>query len=222
MWTIVILQEVLQSGPSANNDTVTPKAASALINPESGGSKNSMVKQALDMLKESKKGDDDPKSMAVEGEGREEPIPSKSEHRTEASGERNKERDKERERERERERDRDRDRERERAKARDRDRGRDSDRERERDEIDKDREKVKDRKHRSKDKGKDSGWFESYLFFPTMYTWSKAQKCSHLSLYLFCGFCFAYLMFTTGAGGHSEKSRHHSSRGMHLISLQFL
>ncbi|KAJ9685943.1 hypothetical protein PVL29_015025 [Vitis rotundifolia] len=150
-----VSKEVLQSGPSAINDTVTPKAASTLINPESGGSKNSMVKQALDMLKESKKGDDDPKSMAVEGEGREDPIPSKSEHRTEASGERNKERDKERERERER--DRDRDRERERAKARDRDRGRDSDRERERDEIDKDREKVKDRKHRSKDKGKDSG-----------------------------------------------------------------
>ncbi|XP_034702333.1 cyclin-L1-1-like [Vitis riparia] len=152
-----VSKEVLQSGPSANNDTVTPKAASALINPESGGSKNSMVKQALDMLKESKKGDDDPKSMAVEGEGREEPIPSKSEHRTEASGERNKERDKERERERDRDRDRERERERERAKARDRDRGRDSDRERERDEIDKDREKVKDRKHRSKDKGKDSG-----------------------------------------------------------------
>ncbi|RVX11575.1 Cyclin-L1-1 [Vitis vinifera] len=85
-----VSKEVLQSGPLANNDTVTPKAASTLINPESGGSKNSMVKQALDMLKESKKGDDDPKSMAVEGEGREEPIPSKSEHRTEASGERNK------------------------------------------------------------------------------------------------------------------------------------
>ena len=53
-----------------------------------------MVKRGLDILKESKKGDDDPKSMAVEGEGREEPIPSKSEHRIEASGERNNERDK--------------------------------------------------------------------------------------------------------------------------------
>ncbi|RVW94400.1 hypothetical protein CK203_035626 [Vitis vinifera] len=89
------------SGPSANNDTVTPKEASKLINPESGGSKNSMVKRALDILKESKKGDDNPKSMAVEGEGREEPIPSKSEHRTEASEERNNEKDKDR-RERER------------------------------------------------------------------------------------------------------------------------
>ena len=101
MWTIVILQEVLHSGPSANNDTVTPKEASKLINPKLGGSKNSMVKCGLDILKESKKGDDDPNSMAVEGEGREEPIPSKSEHRTEASGERNNERDKDRGRERE-------------------------------------------------------------------------------------------------------------------------
>ncbi|RVW94491.1 hypothetical protein CK203_035634 [Vitis vinifera] len=99
--TLTRAEEVLHSGPSANNDTVTPKEASKLINPEPGGSKNSMVKRALDILKESKKGDDDPKSMAVEGEGREEPIPSNSEHRIEASGERNNERDKDRERERE-------------------------------------------------------------------------------------------------------------------------
>ena len=132
MWTIVILQEVLHSGPSANNDTVTPKEASKLINPEPGGSKNSMVKRALDILKESKKGDDDPKSMAVEGEGREEPIPSNSEHRIEASGERNNERDKDREREREM------DMESERTKTRDLDRERDSNKEQERDEIDED------------------------------------------------------------------------------------
>ena len=140
MWTIVILQG---SGPSANNDTVTPKEASKLINPESGGSKNSMVKRALDILKESKKGDDDPKITTVEGQCREEPIPSKSEHRTEASGERNNERDKDREREREM------DMESERAKTRDLDRERDYDKEQEQDEIDEDREKVKDRKHRS-------------------------------------------------------------------------
>ena len=132
MWTIVILQEVLHSGPSANNDTVTPKEASKLINPESSGSKNSMVQHALDILKESKKGDDDPKSMAVEGEGREEPIPSNSEHRIEASGERNNERDKDREREREM------DMESERTKTRDLDRERDSNKEQERDEIDED------------------------------------------------------------------------------------
>ncbi|KAL6311267.1 hypothetical protein AAG906_016236 [Vitis piasezkii] len=66
-------KEILHSGPSANNGTVTPKEASKLINSESGESKNSMVKRS---------------------------IPSKSEHRTEASGERNNERDKDRERER--------------------------------------------------------------------------------------------------------------------------
>lgn len=190
MWKIVILQEVLPIGPSANNDTVTPKAASAMNNPESGGSKNSVVKQALDMLKESKKSDDDPKSLAVEGEGgREEPIQSKSEHRTEASGERNKEREKERERERERERDRDR--ERERVKARDRDRGRDSDRERERDEIDKDREKVKDRKHRSKDRGKDSGWFGSVYLFFIFFVYIYLCILHLLCVWIFL--CFAYL-----------------------------
>ncbi|RVW22399.1 Cyclin-L1-1 [Vitis vinifera] len=164
-----VSKEVLQSGPSANNDTVTPKAASTLINPESGGSKNSMVKQALDMLKESKKGDDDPKSMAVEGEGREEPIPSKSEHRTEASGERNKER----ERERERDRDRDRDRERERAKARDRDRGR---------------------------------------ILIGNGSVMRLTRTGRRNVVIYHYICFVDLMFTTGAGGHSEKSRRHSSR----------
>ncbi|XP_034675361.1 uncharacterized protein LOC117906449 [Vitis riparia] len=54
-------KEILHSGPSANNGTVTPKEASKLINSESGESKNSMVKRALDILEESKKGDDDPK-----------------------------------------------------------------------------------------------------------------------------------------------------------------
>ena len=184
MWTIVILQEVLPSGASANNDTVTPKAAaSATINPDSGGSKNSVVKQALDMLKESKKGDDDPKSMAVEGEGREEPIQSKSEHRTEASGERNKERE------------RDRDRERERVKARDRDRGRDSDRERERDEIDRDRDKVKDRKHRSKDRAKDSGWFDSSLFFRPLHIYIDGSKPRNGAIYHYiCSVDFVFLL----------------------------
>ena len=93
MWTIVIFQEILHSGPSANNDTVTPKETSKLINPESGESKNSMVKRVpLTSWRNPKR------VMMIP---REESIPSKSEHRTEASGERNNERDKDRGRERE-------------------------------------------------------------------------------------------------------------------------
>lgn len=207
----------MQSGPSANSENGTTKAASA-VNPESGGSKNSMVKQALDMLKESKKEDDDPKSVLVEGgEGKEESVPSKSENRTEASGERNKERERERERdrERERERDRERERERERVKTRDRDRGRDSDRERERDEIDKDREKGKDRKHRSKDRGKDSGWVQISLIFP--YT-NVAFITLHWFKWILCLFDDVHATGVGGGGGHSDKTRHHSTRGIHLFS----
>lgn len=144
-------KEVPQSSPQANNNTTVPNEALAPIIPESGGSK---VKAALDRLKDSKKDDDESKSMPSDGEAREEPMQRpKSDHRTEASGEKSKDRD----RERERERDRDRDRERERRKSRDRDRGRDSDRERDRDETDRERDKVKDRGYRSKDRMKDSG-----------------------------------------------------------------
>lgn len=142
-------KEVPQSSPQANNSTAVPNEALAPINPESGGSK---VKAALDRLKDSKKDDDESKSMPSDGEAREEPMQRpKSDHRTEASGEKSKDRDRERERER------DRDRERERRKSRDRDRGRDSDRERDRDEMDWERDKVKDRGYRSKDRMKDSG-----------------------------------------------------------------
>lgn len=142
-------KEVPQSSPQANNNTTVPNEALAPINPESGGSK---VKAALDRLKDSKKDDDESKSMPSDGEAREEPMQRpKSDHRTEASGEKSKDRDRERERER------DRDRERERRKSRDRDRGRDSDRERDRDETDRERDKVKDRGYRSKDRMKDSG-----------------------------------------------------------------
>ncbi|XP_041001537.1 cyclin-L1-1 isoform X1 [Juglans microcarpa x Juglans regia] len=151
-----IPKEVLQTSPTANT-----KPASAAVNLESGGSKDVLVRAAIDKLKESKKSEDEPKNMPVEGDAREEPmLKSNPEHRAEASRERNKERDRDRERERERE---------DRIKVRDRDRGRDSDRERDREESDRDKDKVKDRSHRSKDRGKD-------------------------------------------AGGHSGKSRHHSSR----------
>ncbi|KAG2722391.1 hypothetical protein I3760_02G126500 [Carya illinoinensis] len=140
----LIPKEVLQTSPTPNT-----KPALVAVNPESGASKDVLVRAAIDKLKESKKSDDEPKNMPVEGDAREEPmLKSNPEHRAEASRERNKERDRDRDRDRERERE-------DRIKARDRDRGRDSDRERDREESDRD--KVKDRSHRSKDRGKDSG-----------------------------------------------------------------
>ncbi|GAB4835881.1 Cyclin-L1-1 [Ancistrocladus abbreviatus] len=135
------------STPLANNDTVTPKTASA--NAESSGSKETLLKQALDKLKESKKSDDDSKNALSEGEGRDDTgSRSKPDHRTEASGERSRDREREKERE---------SRDRDRQKSRDRERRRDSDRERDRDETERDRDKLKERSHRSKDKAKDSG-----------------------------------------------------------------
>lgn len=146
-------KEGSSNDPVVNEDTSSPKGMPTAANQESG--KDSRVKLVVDKLKESKKSDDESRSMAVEGESREELGPrSAAEHRTEAVGERNKER------ERERDRDRERDRERERVKARERDRGRESDREREREDIERDRDKMKDRIHRSRDKGKDSGYAE--------------------------------------------------------------
>lgn len=139
-------QEVPQSSPTANDDASVVKATPG-TNPESGGSKDEMLKLALNKLKESKKSDDESKSLTLEATTREEFMPkSKSDRRAEI-GERNKERERDRDRERERERDR--------TKSRDRDRGRDSDREREREDADRD--KVKDRAHRSKDRGKELG-----------------------------------------------------------------
>lgn len=139
-------QEVPQSSPTANDDPSIVKATSG-TNLESGVSKDEILKLALNKLKESKKSDDESKSLMPEATTREELMPrSKSDRRADI-GERNKERERDRDRERERERDR--------TKSRDRDRGRDSDRERERDDAD--REKIKDRAHRSKDRGKELG-----------------------------------------------------------------
>jgi hypothetical protein len=60
-------------------------------------SKDTLVRVAVDKLKESKKGDDEPKNILVDGQARDEPMPkSNPEHRAEASRERNKEREKER------------------------------------------------------------------------------------------------------------------------------
>ncbi|GAV71407.1 Cyclin_N domain-containing protein [Cephalotus follicularis] len=145
-----VLKEVPQSSPPADNDSTVLKTTSAVADIESGGSKGAMVKAAIDKLKDSKKSDDESKSITSVGEARDEPVPkSKSGHRMEGGSDRNKDRD----------RDKERDRERDRIKARDRDRGRDSDREREREEIERDRDRVKDRSHRSKDKAKDSGGY---------------------------------------------------------------
>jgi hypothetical protein len=144
------LQELPQASPMANTEL-----ASAAVNPESSGSKDALVRVAIDKLKETKKSDDEPKNSSLDGQAREESIQkSNPEHRTEASRERNKEREKERERDRERE---------DRSKARDHDRGRDSDRERDREEAERDRDKVRDRNHRSKDRGKDIGIFTTEL-----------------------------------------------------------
>ncbi|XP_028780830.1 cyclin-L1-1 isoform X3 [Neltuma alba] len=155
-----VSKDIPQSSPPADTNTSVSKGASAESNNEAGSSKGALVKQAIDKMKESKI-DDDSKSMATEGEARDEPtLKSKSDRKAETTGETR------RERERERERDRDRERERDRTKARDRDRGRDSDRERgrdsdrERDREEADRDKLKDRGHRSRDRTKDSGHSE--------------------------------------------------------------
>ncbi|GAB2293247.1 Cyclin-L1-1 [Dionaea muscipula] len=135
------------STPLADNDTVTPKTTSAAANSEAVGSKDALIKQALDKLKESKRSDDDSKNLSSDGEGREDTgARSKPELRTEGLTERSKDRESE-----------GRERERDKQKSRDRDRRRDSDRERERDDSERDRDKVKERSHRSKDKPRDSG-----------------------------------------------------------------
>jgi len=145
----LFLQEVPQTSPTANTEL-----ASAAVNPESSESKDALVRVAIDKLKETKKSDDEPKNMPLDGQARDESIlKSNPEHRTEASRERNKERERERDRERE-----------DRSKARDHDRARDSDRERDREETERERDKVRDRNHRSKDRGKDIGIFTTIFF----------------------------------------------------------
>ncbi|XP_022932108.1 cyclin-L1-1-like isoform X5 [Cucurbita moschata] len=160
--SLPVSKEVPRSSPTAIDDASIAKSIPG-TNPESGGSKDEMVKSSLHKLKESKKCDDESKSVLLEATTREELVPRSKPDRRAENGEKNKERERDRDRERERERDR--------TKSRDRDRGRESDREREREDAD--REKVKDRAHRSKDRSKE-------------------------------------------LGGHLEKSRHHSSRGIDL------
>ncbi|XP_023525559.1 cyclin-L1-1-like isoform X3 [Cucurbita pepo subsp. pepo] len=140
--SLPVSKEVPRSSPTANDGASIAKAIAG-TNPESGGSKDEMVKSSLHKLKESKKCDDDSKSVLLEATSREELVPKSKPDRRAENGEKNKERE------------RDRDRERDRTKSRDRDRGRESDREREREDAD--REKVKDRAHRSKDRSKELG-----------------------------------------------------------------
>lgn len=108
--------------------------------------KDAATKASLDKLKDSKKSDDDNKSMPSEGEAKEDT--GRAYHRTDAGGEKNKESERDRGRDRERETDK------ERLKSCERDRRRESVRERERDDFERDREKSKERSHRSRDKGK--------------------------------------------------------------------
>ncbi|KAJ7969160.1 Cyclin-L1-1 [Quillaja saponaria] len=139
--TQALPKEVPNSSPPADTNASILKGDPGQANSESIGARGALPKVASDKLKESKKSDDESKSMPTDETARDESmLKLKSERKTEPIGERS--------------RDRDRDRERDRLKARDRDRGRDSDREREREEAERD--KIKDRRHRSRDRGKDS------------------------------------------------------------------
>ncbi|GER34361.1 cyclin-L2 [Striga asiatica] len=115
-----------------------PPSVSKESTPNEAGNKGEGVKAALDKLKESKKSDDESKSVT---NGRESREGSESklmlDNRTEI-----KEREKDRERGRERSRSKD---------------VRDPERERGKEDHERDRDKVKERSHRSRDKGKDSG-----------------------------------------------------------------
>ncbi|KAL8140386.1 hypothetical protein V2J09_006407 [Rumex salicifolius] len=136
--------------PCVDNDVNCAKTLLVPTALDSSSSKDAILKQVPDKLKDPKKSDDDKKNVSSEGEGREDHgIKSKSEPRTVASGERARDRD------RDRDSDRDRDRERDKLKSRDResrDRRRDSDRERDRDEPERDRDKAKEKSHRSRPK----------------------------------------------------------------------
>ncbi|KAM1353875.1 hypothetical protein ACFX2H_033303 [Malus domestica] len=134
-----VTKEVPKNAPEATDDASNSKDPTA-VNRESGGSKGVLVKLSVDKLKDSKESGDESKSMAVEGEAREDVnTKSKSERRVESSSDKSK----------------DRERDRDRKRVRDRDRGRDSDRERDREEAERDR--NRDRSHRSRDRAKDSG-----------------------------------------------------------------
>ncbi|XP_019150841.1 PREDICTED: cyclin-L1-1-like [Ipomoea nil] len=127
-------KEVASNGPSANDDTGTPKGASAAMSQESG--KDAITRAPLEKAKESKS-DEESKSVASEEPG----SKSITVHKAEAGGEKAKDRD------------RDKDRGRERKKERSKSWDRDSDREREREDIERERDRAKGRGYHSRDKG---------------------------------------------------------------------
>ncbi|XP_019193854.1 PREDICTED: cyclin-L1-1-like isoform X1 [Ipomoea nil] len=140
-------KEVASNGPSVNDDTGTPKGASAAMSQESG--KDAVTRAPLEKAKESKS-DEESKSVPSEGEAKEEPgSKSITVHKAEAGGEKAKDQDKDRDRDK----DRGRERKKERSKSWDRDRGRESDREREREDIERERDRAKGRGYHSRDKG---------------------------------------------------------------------
>ena len=145
---VVACQDGAQVGATTTADTAG-KEPSSPVNLEVD--KDIKAKGALDILKDSRKSDDESKPSLSSGGLREEPDSKlMSDNRLEAGVERSKKR----------ERDRDRDREDGRTRSRDSDRGRDSDRE---------REKLRERVGHRSSKGRDSGEFASKLIFFVLY-----------------------------------------------------
>ncbi|CAL0320993.1 unnamed protein product [Lupinus luteus] len=131
-------KDVPQSSPPVDSVIPEPKGAIGEAINESNSDKGALVMLAIDSRRDSKKSYDESKSMAPEGEAKDESMPkSKPDRRTEANSETHKDRDGERDRVRDR-------------KSRDRDRGRDSDKDREREEVERD--KLKDRSHLSRER----------------------------------------------------------------------
>uniref|UniRef100_A0A1D1ZB69 Cyclin-L1-1 n=1 Tax=Anthurium amnicola TaxID=1678845 RepID=A0A1D1ZB69_9ARAE len=154
-------KESLQNGTT--NDNVSSKV---VADSDPSLSKDARIQMALDKLKESKKSDDDIKSMPTDGEAKDDQaVKSMVDHRIDADTEKNRDREKERSKTRDRERVKEYDKDRE-VRDYDRDKERDYDRDREREKVEREKDKHRERSRRSKDKG----------------------------------------------SGHSEKSRHHSSR----------
>ncbi|XP_057541219.1 cyclin-L1-1 isoform X2 [Amaranthus tricolor] len=146
--TTAVPNEGTLNTPLTSGDASVTRMGSSVANVDSGGSKDTLVIQAVDKLKESKKSDEESKDTATDVEKEDSMAKSKPELKIETN-DRSRNRDREKDRVRDRERARDRDREKH--KSRDRERARDSDRERERD--DSEWEMGKERSHRSRDKG---------------------------------------------------------------------
>ncbi|KAL5699269.1 hypothetical protein ACHQM5_030198 [Ranunculus cassubicifolius] len=139
-------KEFALDGQRVSSDTNMPTAVSEPCNPDTRGSKDSLLKVALGKRKDSDRSDDDTKRASVEGEARDAFVSkSNSISRTEASEREIKEREQEKEKLKSRDR------------VRDRDRGRrDTDREYDRQNAERDIDEHKERSRRSKDRGEES------------------------------------------------------------------